>query len=128
MVRADVFRGPCISGADNRHRLHIRLRTTFIPPRIICPIQTQTMGSIEMKALDEVQELWFGGLDFGAGKPFPREALERWFRSTPEFDEKCRYSHFTARNLIIRKFEPVIRELPQHLPTTSSAEGACWPS
>jgi len=40
---------------------------------------------------EEVERLWFGGLSFEPGKPFPQEAITRWFRQSDDFDKKCRY-------------------------------------
>lgn len=38
---------------------------------------------------EEINELWFGGLEFDPEKPFPMEGVQRWFRQTDEFDHKC---------------------------------------
>jgi hypothetical protein len=40
--------------------------------------------------IEEINRLWFGGIDFNEGLPFPTEAINRWFRQTPEFDNKCK--------------------------------------
>ena len=39
---------------------------------------------------EEVNKLWFGGLEFEPGKPFPDEAISRWFQQSDDFDNKCR--------------------------------------
>lgn len=49
---------------------------------------------------EEVNELWFGGLDFAPGQPYPMESFLRWFRQSDDFDNKCRFSAFIFNILI----------------------------
>ena len=39
---------------------------------------------------EEINELWFGGLNFVPGQPFPMESLLRWFKQSDDFDNKCK--------------------------------------
>jgi uncharacterized protein (DUF924 family) len=40
---------------------------------------------------EEIENLWFGGLEFIEGEPFPKPAIQRWFGKSEAFDKKCRY-------------------------------------
>lgn len=40
---------------------------------------------------EEIESLWFGGLDLGQGKPITMECGKRWFMGGQEFDNACQY-------------------------------------
>jgi uncharacterized protein (DUF924 family) len=66
---------------------------------------------------EEINELWFGGLHFDMEKPFPMEGIQRWFRQTDEFDNKCKSvspQSFTDS----RPYESLVREVAE-LPAPS---------
>jgi uncharacterized protein (DUF924 family) len=61
---------------------------------------------------EEINQLWFGGLDFDPERPFPNDAVQRWFRQSDEFDNKCKYVLMQAE-LISRPYEPLIRKIQE---------------
>ncbi len=56
-----------------------RLISTMKNPEIVLPHQ-------------EIDQLWFGGLNLQTGQPPSRDAVKRWFRKDTTFDTNCRYN------------------------------------
>ena len=39
---------------------------------------------------EEIEQLWFGGLDLKPGLPPSMDTMKRWFTKDPEFDASCK--------------------------------------
>lgn len=40
--------------------------------------------------LEEIEQLWFGGLNLKPGHPPSMDAVKRWFRGDAAFDTSCK--------------------------------------
>ena len=67
-------------------RLPRSLTSSFIPFKRF----SSRMSSIVLPC-EEIESLWFGGLDLGQGKPITMECGKRWFMGGQEFDNACKY-------------------------------------
>jgi hypothetical protein len=72
------------------------LRTLLLLSTVRFPIFTlkrfsSTMSSSISLPHDEIETLWFGGLNLEPGKPPGMDAVKRWFSKNDTFDISCKY-------------------------------------
>jgi len=66
---------------------------------------TMSSASKIVLPVEEIENLWFGGLDLGPGKPVAMDCAKRWFMGGEEFDTTCKYHppYFRHQNLIFQE-------------------------
>ena len=60
---------------------------------------------------NEIEELWFGGLNLKAGQTPGMEAVLRWFRSDQAFDSSCKCLAIFVLYANTRKYQPLVSQL-----------------
>jgi hypothetical protein len=59
---------------------------------VFCPKRfSSTMASPVVLPHDEIQDLWFGGLDLRPGQAPSFDVVKRWFFVNETFDSSCKY-------------------------------------